>query len=98
MHLAAALRFCCASLARLVVLAFALAGNDTAQSQVTPEPPDTILINGKLVVYDGPSAQALAVRDGRIAAIGDTRSLRAMAGPATRVIDLGGRTVIPGLI
>jgi predicted amidohydrolase YtcJ len=98
MHLAASVRSCCASLARLVVFVLALCGNDTAHAQVAPQPPDTILTNGKLVVYDGPPAQALAVRDGRIAAIGDARNIRAMAGPTTRVIDLGGRTVIPGLI
>ena len=60
--------------------------------------PDTILINGKLVVYDGAPAQALAVRDGKITAIGRTANIRALGGPATRVIDLGGRTAIPGLI
>ena len=43
-------------------------------------------------------AQALAVRDGKIAAIGNSADIRALAGPSTRVIDLGGRTVIPGLI
>ncbi|AMN41045.1 amidohydrolase [Rhodoplanes sp. Z2-YC6860] len=59
---------------------------------------DTILINGKIVVYDAAPAQALAVRDGKIAAIGTTTEIRATAGPSTRVIDLGGRTVIPGLI
>jgi hypothetical protein len=98
MHLAASVRSCCASFARLVVLVLALSGHHTAHAEVAPEPPDTILVNGKLVVYDGPPAQALAVRDGRIAAIGDTRDIRAMAGPTTRVIDVGGRTVIPGLI
>jgi len=60
--------------------------------------PDTIFINGKLVVYDGAPAQALAVRDGKIMAIGRTAKIRALGGPATRVIDLGGRTAIPGLI
>src|SRR5689334_2160364 len=58
---------------------------------------DTILINGKVVVYDAPPAHALAVRDGRIVAIGSD-DIRALAGSSTRVIDLGGRTVIPGLI
>ncbi len=67
-----------------------------AQTQIPA--PDTILINGKLVVYDGPPAQALAVRDGKIATIGNTLEIRALAGAATQVIDLGGRTVIPGLI
>src|ERR1041385_6872272 len=60
--------------------------------------PDTVLLNGKIVTYNSAPAQALSVRDGRIAAIGSTAALRATAGPSTRVIDLGGRTVIPGLI
>jgi len=80
------------------VFLFALVGTGTARSQVQAPAPDTILVNGKLVVYDGAPAQALAVRDGRIAAIGDSSGIRALAGPSTRVIDLGGRTVIPGLI
>jgi predicted amidohydrolase YtcJ len=61
--------------------------------------PDTILFNGRIVTYDGAQPpQALAVRDGRIAAIGSSSELRAQAGPATKFVDLGGRTVIPGLI
>jgi predicted amidohydrolase YtcJ len=80
------------------VFLFALFGTDTAHAQNQAPAPDTILINGKLVVYDGAPAQALAVRDGRIAAIGDAAGIRALAGASTRVIDLGGRTVIPGLI
>jgi predicted amidohydrolase YtcJ len=60
--------------------------------------PDTIFVNGKLVRFDAPPAQALAVRDGRIAAIGASGEIRSLAGPATRTIDLGGRTLIPGLI
>jgi predicted amidohydrolase YtcJ len=82
----------------LAVFLFALNGIHTAHAQSLPPAPDTILINGKLVIYDGSPAQALAVRDGKIASIGNTPSIRALAGPATRVIDLGGRTVIPGLI
>ena len=42
--------------------------------------------------------EALAVRDGTIVAVGRSADLRALAGPGTRVIDLQGRTVIPGLI
>src|SRR5258706_9348379 len=82
----------------VAIFLFALCGIDTACGQIQAPAPDTILINGKLVVYDGAPAQALAVRNGRIAAIGDSPSIRALAGPSTRVIDLGGRTVIPGLI
>jgi len=61
---------------------------------------DTLLLNGKIVTLDarGSVRQALAVRDGRIAATGSNEEIRKLAGRGTRVIDLGGRTVIPGLI
>ena len=99
MHDAAPVRRCPVPRACFAaVFLFALIGIDAARAQVQAPAPDTILINGKLVVYDGAPAQALAVRDGKIAAIGDTSGIRALAGPATRVVDLGGRTVIPGLI
>jgi predicted amidohydrolase YtcJ len=62
------------------------------------QPADIILINGKIVTFDSAPAEALAVRDGRIVAIGRSTDVRALSGPATRVIDLAGRTVIPGLI
>src|SRR4029079_11085768 len=79
-------------LAALFVLALLHPG--AARAQV----PDTIFFNGKLVRFDALAAQALAVRDGRIAAIGGSDEIRSLAGPSTRVIDLGGRTLIPGLI
>jgi predicted amidohydrolase YtcJ len=61
---------------------------------------DTILVNGKIVTVDDrfTVAQALAVKDRRIVAVGRTGDIRKLAGPATRVIELDGRTVIPGLI
>jgi predicted amidohydrolase YtcJ len=62
------------------------------------EAPDTLLVNGKIVRFDAAPAEALAVRAGHIVALGNSQDLRRMAGPATRVIDLAGRTVIPGLI
>jgi len=62
--------------------------------------PDTILINGKILTVDAAfsTQEALAIHDGRIAAVGSTAAVRAQATPSTRIIDLGGRTVIPGLI
>ena len=62
--------------------------------------PDTILINGKIITLDSRStvAMGLAVTAGRITATGSTDDVRELAGPSTRVIDLRGRTVIPGLI
>src|SRR6185436_19754506 len=61
---------------------------------------DTILVNGKVVTVDAQSSirSALAIREGRIAALGTDADVRRLAGPRTRTIDLQGRTVIPGLI
>src|SRR5579883_2129145 len=67
---------------------------------VAAQSPDTALVNGKIITLDERSsiAEALAVRDGKVAAVGRSADIRDLAGPTTRVIDLGGRTVIPGLI
>jgi predicted amidohydrolase YtcJ len=61
---------------------------------------DTVLLNGKIVTVDGRSSihQAVAIDAGRISAVGTSAEIRKLAGPSTRVIDLRGRTVIPGLI
>jgi len=61
---------------------------------------DTVLLNGKILTGDAQFSvkQALAVRDGKIVAAGATEQMRKFAGPKTQVIDLGGRTVIPGMI
>ena len=61
---------------------------------------DTILVNGKIVTVDAQSSirEAVAIRDGRIAALGSSAEIRRLAGPQARVVDLQGRTVIPGLI
>src|SRR6185503_7005773 len=42
--------------------------------------------------------QAIAIADGKILAVGSNDEVRALAGAQTRIVDLGGRTVIPGLI
>jgi predicted amidohydrolase YtcJ len=61
-------------------------------------PPDLILHGGRVITLDRGSrvAAAIAVRGGRIAALGDSAALLAEAGPATRRIDLAGRAVVPG--
>jgi len=62
--------------------------------------PDWILVNASIYTVDArrPRAQALAVRGERLAAVGSNEQVRALAGPATRVVDAGGLTVVPGLI
>jgi len=62
--------------------------------------PDLVLLNGKLVTLDPESriVSALAAKDGRIVALGPADEVAALAGPATRTIDLEGRTAIPGIV
>ena len=61
--------------------------------------PDLVLLNGKIFTSDAahPYVQALAIRGEQIAATGDSVKINALAGPHTKRIDLGGRTVIPGI-
>ena len=61
---------------------------------------DLIVTNGRVLTMDGdaPRAEAVAVRDGRIVAVGDTASVSALEGPGTRVVDAAGGTVVPGFI
>lgn len=63
------------------------------------QPADTILVNGHVITVDArfSIAQAVAIAGGRFTAVGTSDRVRALAGPSTRVIDLRGRTVIPGL-
>lgn len=69
-----------------------------AMSAAAQPSADLILLNGKIwTVNPGqPQAEAVAVRAGRIAAVGKTDEIRRWAGPATQVIDLGGKLVVPG--
>ncbi len=61
---------------------------------------DRLYVNGDLITLEAaqPRASALLVREGRIAALGDSAALLTAAPERTQVIDLKGRTVIPGLI
>lgn len=66
-------------------------------SAATPAP-DTILFNGKIFTSDGKQfVEALAIQADRIEAVGNSAAIRKLAGSSTKRIDLGGRTVIPGL-
>jgi hypothetical protein len=60
--------------------------------------PDLALVNGHIHTVDRarPRAEAVAVCGERIAAVGSTAEIRKLAGPNTRVVDLGGKLVLPG--
>ncbi|MCI0476962.1 MAG: amidohydrolase, partial [Anaerolineales bacterium] len=61
---------------------------------------DTIFVNGKVVTMDASDsiAQAMAIKDGLILRAGTTDAMRALAGAQTKVIDLRGKTLTPGII
>lgn len=61
--------------------------------------PDLVLFNGTVLTVDRrfSIARAVAVSDGHIVAVGADDTVRAMAGPSTRIVDLAGRTVLPGI-
>jgi predicted amidohydrolase YtcJ len=61
---------------------------------------DMVLINGKVITLDGTSSilQAIAIRDGRVLATGSNEDNRRLADTRTNIVDLGGRTVVPGLM
>jgi predicted amidohydrolase YtcJ len=61
---------------------------------------ETILVNGKVITLDGTSSvvQGLAIRDGKILSVGSNEDVRNRADRRTAIVDLGGRTVVPGLM
>jgi predicted amidohydrolase YtcJ len=61
---------------------------------------DTIYVGGDVVTIDdaNPSAEALAVKDGKIAAVGTRSEVEKLKGPATRVVDLAGKALLPGFV
>lgn len=65
---------------------------------VAAQPADLIIANASIHGDGGTAIRALAVRDGTIAALGPDAEVLALRGPATRLIDAQGRTLIPGLI
>lgn len=96
----------------LVSLALFTGGHAWAQASVENLPPevlkyaDTVYVNAKIVTLDdremtpdpGTIAEAMAVRDEIIIALGTDSDMLAMAGPQTRIVDLKGKTVLPGIV
>jgi predicted amidohydrolase YtcJ len=81
------------------VAAVGLAAGGSAVAQKSGGP-DIVLVNGRIATVDDQFrfVQALAITGERITAAGSNGDIRRLAAPATRIIDLEGRTVIPGLI
>ena len=82
---------------RLSLLSIALIGCGAPAEQ---EAPDLILVGGNIITVDSTDriAEALAIKENVITAIGTTQEIEALAGEATQRIDLNNRTVTPGLL
>ena len=64
----------------------------------TPDPADLVLLGGSVVTLsEAGVAEGIAIRGDRIVAVGSSSEVRAYVGPETRVVELDGRSVIPGL-
>ena len=81
-----------------LLLALSLALSVSTASQ--PPAADVVLLSAKICTGEAkqPEAQALAVRNGRIVAVGSDREISRLRGPKTRVLDGKGRRVVPGFI
>ena len=62
--------------------------------------PEAVFFNGKIVTLDaaGSTVGAVAVQDGKILKIGSADEIKKLAGSSTRLVNLGGKTMVPGLI
>jgi predicted amidohydrolase YtcJ len=82
----------------LLVVAVWLAGGGHAEAK-RPAPADTIFFGGPILTINPVGeAGALAVRDGIIVAVGDLDAVLPFHGPSTNVIDLAGKTLMPGFV
>ena len=85
---------------RRVAPSFAAAALFIAGAVRAAPPPELILFHGRILTVDAQDsiAAGVAIRDGKIVALGTDREILRLAGPTTRRIDLHGRTATPGLI
>jgi len=81
------------------VVCFSLAIGSLFGQQEAALAPDQIFYNGKIATVDSSNSiqEAFAVKGDRFLAVGSNAAMQAMKGPQTRLVDLRGHTVIPGL-
>jgi len=84
-------------LAVLIAILLAML-TSTAHANEAALAPEIIILNASIHTMDPaqPTASAVAISGNRIAALGPTAEIRALAGPRTRIIDAAGKTVLPG--
>lgn len=83
----------------VVVVWFSIAISSLLGQQEAALAPDQIFYNGKIAAVDSSNSiqEAFAVKGDRFLAVGRNAAIRALGGPQTRLVDLRGHTVIPGL-
>ena len=83
-----------------LAVAFVCSISAAAAQNTTLQPADTILTNGKVYTVNAkqPWARAVAIRSGKIISVGDDAEILKLRGPATKVIDAGGKLVLPGFV
>ncbi len=86
------------SLLALLLASVATACGPAQAPLQTADAPDLVILNGRVLTMDdkGTTGEAVAVRGGAILQVGTTAAIKALAGPATRVLDAAGGTVAPG--
>ena len=94
------MRWCAVALAVVAAGLWFAGAAPAAAQQGDFNTPDLVLINGKVLTLDARSTvtEAVAVRDGKILATGSSASIKSLISTGTRVLDLAGKTVVPGLI
>jgi predicted amidohydrolase YtcJ len=87
---------CLVSLTISVLVCAFVAGN-TLLTQT--KAPDLIIVNAKIYTVDSKfsTAGAVAITDAKFTAVGTTAQIRKLSGPSTRILDAGGKTIVPGL-
>lgn len=83
-----------------MTICMAFSSIDALSKQLDPLAADTIYLNGTVITMnsDSPSANAVAVKDGRIVSVGTNHDIRKLAGRDTKTVDLKGKVMLPGLI
>ncbi len=71
-----------------------------ASAELPPQPADVIIVGANILTVDDrqPNAEAMAIRDDKFLAVGTREAVGALRGPKTKVIDLTGKTIVPGFI
>lgn len=75
-------------------------GDESVSGELKQDPADLIFFGGDIITVDDakPFAEALAVRNGRIISVGTENELFQLKGDTTRIVNLEGNTLLPGLI